>query len=134
MGKHAPSYHEPAYADVPAKYQYEYAGVNFGANEARDGYSTYGEYSVVLPDCRTQRVKYNTADGYSGNIVEVTYSGEPCYDTYKPVHNAPLITPQPLRTNQLHHTNQLPIKANFVIKQQIAVLYCDIYFYLFICK
>merc|ERR1712154_145063 len=92
---HAPAYKEPAYADVPAKYQYEYAvadeyaGVNFGANEARDGYSTYGEYRVALPDCRTQIVKYNTADGYSGNIVEVTYEGTPCYDTYKPVHKAP---------------------------------------------
>merc|ERR1712117_748708 len=66
---HAPAYKEPAYADVPAKYQYEYAvaddysGVNFGANEARDGYSPYGEYRVALPDCRTQVVKYNTADG-----------------------------------------------------------------------
>merc|ERR1719422_1295799 len=94
---HAPSYKEPAYADIPAKYQYEYAvaddysGVNFGANEARDGYSTYGKYRVALPDCRTQVVKYNTADGYSGNIVEVTYEGTPCYDTYKPVH-------KPLRT------------------------------------
>ena len=93
--KPTPSYHEPAYAAVPPKYQYEYAvadeyaGVNFGANEARDGYSTYGEYRVVLPDCRTQIVKYNTADGYSGNIVEVTYEGTPCYDTYKPVHKAP---------------------------------------------
>merc|ERR1711997_716777 len=67
----------------------EYAGVNFGANEARDGYSTYGEYRVALPDCRTQIVKYNTADGYSGNVVEVTYEGTPCYDTYKPVHKAP---------------------------------------------
>merc|ERR1712203_58194 len=93
--KPAPAYHAPAYADVPAKYQYEYAvadeyaGVNFGANEARDGYSTYGEYRVALPDCRTQIVKYNTADGYSGNVVEVTYEGTPCYDTYKPVHKAP---------------------------------------------
>merc|ERR1719232_651066 len=92
---HAPAYKEPAYADVPAKYQYEYAvadeyaEVNFGANEARDGYSTYGEYRVALPDCRTQVVKYNTADGYSGNVVEVTYEGTPCYDTYKPVHKAP---------------------------------------------
>merc|ERR1712117_694092 len=82
--KPAPAYKEPAYADVPAKYQYEYAvadeyaGVNFGANEARDGYSTYGEYRVALPDCRTQVVKYNTDDGYSGNVVEVTYEGTPC--------------------------------------------------------
>ena len=92
---HAPSYKQPSYADVPAKYQYEYAvaddysGVNFGANEARDGYSTYGEYRVALPDCRTQVVKYNTADGNSGYVVEVTYEGTPCYDTYKPAHKAP---------------------------------------------
>merc|ERR1712154_355048 len=66
---HAPAYKEPAYADVPAKYQYE--------------------YRVAVPDCRTQIVKYNTADGYSGNVVEVTYEGTPCYDTYKPVHKAP---------------------------------------------
>merc|ERR1711945_59112 len=93
--KPAPVYHPaPAYTE-PAKYQYEYAvadeyaGVNFGQNESRDGYSTYGEYRVVLPDCRTQVVKYNTADGYSGNIVEVTYDGTPFYDPYKPVHKAP---------------------------------------------
>merc|ERR1712064_158935 len=107
--KHTPSYHEPSYADVPAKYQYEYAvadeyaGVNFGANEARDGYSTYGEYRVVLPDCRTQVVKYNTADGYSGNIVEVTYEGTPCYDTYKPVHKAPAYNPAPVYKPASYH-------------------------------
>ena len=95
-----PTYKEPSY-DEPAKYNYEYAvadeyaGVNFGQNEARDGYSTYGEYRVVLPDCRTQVVKYNTADGYSGNVVEVTYEGTPCYDTYKPVHKAPAYKPSP---------------------------------------
>merc|ERR1712158_89396 len=101
--KPAPVYKpDPAYDDVPAKYQYEYAvadeyaGVNFGANEARDGYSTYGEYRVLLPDCRTQVVKYNTADGYSGNIVEVTYEGTPCYDTYKPVLKAPSYNPAPV--------------------------------------
>ena len=88
---HKPSYHEPTY-EAPPKYIYEYAvadeyaGVNFGQNEARDGYSTYGEYRVVLPDCRTQIVKYSTADGYSGNIMEVTYEGKPCYDTYKPTY------------------------------------------------
>ena len=79
-----PAYKEPVY-DTPPKYQYEYAvqddysGVHFGQNEARDGYSTYGEYRVTLPDCRTQIVKYNTVDGYSGNITEVVYEGTPCY-------------------------------------------------------
>merc|ERR1719150_3390696 len=103
---HTPAYHPaPAYKpaaykptyDEPAKYQYqyavadEYAGVNFGQNESRDGYSTSGEYRVVLPDCRTQVVKYNTADGYSGNVVEVTYEGTPCY----PAHKAPAYKPAP---------------------------------------
>ena len=91
-----PTYKEPAYVE-PAKYLYQYAvadeygGVNFGQNESRDGYSTSGEYRVVLPDCRTQVVKYNTADGYSGNNVEVTYEGTPCY----PAHKAPAYHPAP---------------------------------------
>ena len=86
----ARTYKEPEY-NTPSKYQYEYAvkdeysGVHFGQNEARDGYSTYGEYMVSLPDCRTQIVKYQTVDEYSGNIMEVTYEGNPCYETYKQV-------------------------------------------------
>merc|ERR1712223_11097 len=75
--------------DGKANYNYEYAvvneysGLNFGANEGRDGYLTQGEYRVLLPDCRTQVVKYNTADAYSGNVAEVTYEGTPCYNNYK---------------------------------------------------
>lgn len=69
------------------KYEYavvdEYAGLDFGANEGRDGYVTQGEYRVLLPDCRTQVVRYNTADAYSGNVAEVTYEGTPCYNNYK---------------------------------------------------
>ena len=93
-----PSYHpEPAYKEAPAKYEYRYgvdaqdgygAYVQFGANEARDGYSTYGEYRVLLPDGRTQVVSYNTADGYSGNVMDVRYEGEAHYDEYKPTYKA----------------------------------------------
>jgi len=75
---------EPAY-NTPAHYSYEYA-VNddytknyFSANEARDGYDTNGEYRVVLPDGRTQVVKYNVADSYSGYIAEVSYEGKASY-------------------------------------------------------
>jgi hypothetical protein len=68
-------YHdEPTYESGPAKYVYAY-GVDaqdpygnyaqFGQNEARDGYSTYGEYHVQLPDGRLQTVKYSVADAYS---------------------------------------------------------------------
>ena len=85
------TYKQPEY-NTPPKYHYEYAvkdeysGVNFGLNESRDGYSTFGVYRVYLPDCRTQIVKYKTDDEYSGNIMEVTYEGTPCYETYKPIH------------------------------------------------
>merc|ERR1711997_1165803 len=98
---HAPSYKEPVYGDIEAKYQYgysaddDYSGVHMSASESRDGYATSGEYRVALPDCRTQVVKYNTADGYSGNVVEVTYEGTPCYNPYKPVHKAPAYKPAP---------------------------------------
>ena len=100
---HKPSYHQPDYF-TPPKYQYEYgirdeySGVDFGQNEARDGYSTYGEYRVALPDCRTQIVKYNTQDEYSGNIMEVVYEGYPCAaPVHKPVHkSAPIYKPAPV--------------------------------------
>ena len=38
-----------------------------------------GKYHVTLPYSRTQIVKYNTVDGYSGNTLEVVYEGTPCY-------------------------------------------------------
>merc|ERR1712029_465220 len=83
-----PSYEEPA----AYSYQYgvndDYSGANYNADESRDGYSTKGSYSVALPDGRLQTVNYNVADGYSGYIADVTYSGEARYDAapaYKPV-------------------------------------------------
>merc|ERR1712154_672228 len=90
----APAYGKgPVYEDGPAVYQYEYAvqddysGVNFGQNEHRDGYSTSGQYRVLLPDGRTQIVTYNTADAYSGNVAEVVYEGTASYAP-APVHKA----------------------------------------------
>merc|ERR1711915_635187 len=87
----APAYGKgPVYEDGPAVYNYEYAvqddysGVNFGQNEHRDGYSTNGQYRVLLPDGRTQIVTYNTADAYSGNT-EVVYEGTASYAP-APVH------------------------------------------------
>merc|ERR1712223_1040419 len=76
----APVYHAPAYKEpehVAPKYAFGYS--------ATDDYATSGEYRVNLPDCRTQIVKYNTADGYSGNVVEVTYEGTPYYPEEKAV-------------------------------------------------
>merc|ERR1712106_1155704 len=80
--------------EEPAVYSYNYAvnddytGTSFQANEAREGVPTSGSYSVALPDGRTQTVTYSVADGYSGYVADVSYSGEAQYpDTpaYKPV-------------------------------------------------
>merc|ERR1712106_644914 len=87
--------------EEPAVYSYNYAvnddytGTSFQANEAREGVPTSGSYSVALPDGRTQTVTYSVADGYSGYVADVSYSGEAQYpDTpaYKPVA-APAYTP-----------------------------------------
>merc|ERR1719330_1930966 len=69
----APVYH-PAPAYKPAVND-DYAGVNFNQEESRNGYATNGQYSVLLPDGRTQTVTYTVGDGYSGYQADVTYSG-----------------------------------------------------------
>ena len=101
-----PTYHEPKYEDHPAAFEYsyavtdDYANVNFGANEKRDGYATSGQYHVALPDCRIQTVTY-TVDGYGGYVADVSYSGEPCEPKYhapKPSYHAapaPYHAPRP---------------------------------------
>ena len=107
------SYHEPQYKDTPPKYEYKYGVdaqdgykgyVKFDANEARDGYATYGSYRVLLPDGRTQIVTYKTDDGYSGNVMDVKYEGKASYapapvhkaaPSYKPAPPAPSYKPAP---------------------------------------
>ncbi|XP_040573937.1 uncharacterized protein [Lepeophtheirus salmonis] len=100
--KPAPYHPAPSYKEDPAVYQYqyavsdEYAGLNFGADEARDGYSTQGKYSVALPDGRIQTVSYNVADAYSGYVADVTYSGEAKYEPYHPA-------PAPYKPAPVYH-------------------------------
>ena len=63
-----------------AKYTYQYKVMedylknNFGQTESRDDYSTYGSYSVALPDGRLQTVSY-TVNEDGGYIAEVSYEG-----------------------------------------------------------
>merc|ERR1711890_37932 len=79
-----PQYEAPSYPDVPPQYaheyavQDEYAGVDFGANENREGYNTAGSYYVQLPGGRLQRVTY-TVQGDDGFVADVAYEGEAQY-------------------------------------------------------
>ena len=62
-----------------ARSKFTYSGANYNAGESRDGDSTKGSCSIALPDGRLQTVTYNVADGYSGYVADVTYSGEAHY-------------------------------------------------------
>merc|ERR1719192_1249197 len=95
---HGDSYNEPQYKPTEAHYAYKYGVdatdaygnyVQFGADEERNGYSTTGNYRVLLPDGRTQIVYYNTADAYSGNVMDVKYEGKASYHEPAPHHAAP---------------------------------------------
>merc|ERR1711935_1145949 len=100
----APKYKEPAYKS-DAKYNYAYevkanndyhGNVDFGHSETRDGCSTSGKYSVLLPDGRVQTVTY-TATCYGGYNADVSYYGEAKPYVYKkPAYKpAPQYKPAP---------------------------------------
>merc|ERR1711974_529622 len=56
-----------------------YSKANFQQSESNDGTGAVtGSYSVNLPDGRIQTVTYNAND-LTGNVAEVTYSGEAQY-------------------------------------------------------
>eukprot|EP00095_Tigriopus_kingsejongensis_P003232 maker-scaffold547_size140190-snap-gene-0.27 protein:Tk03232 transcript:maker-scaffold547_size140190-snap-gene-0.27-mRNA-1 annotation:"cuticle protein 7" len=89
-----PPQYQPASYDYPAvnpvynfRYQVEndehYEPQMFKQEENRDGYETHGEYSVLLPDGRTQIVTYQV-NGDSGFIADVKFEGEAKYDAYPP--------------------------------------------------
>merc|ERR1711874_395594 len=75
----APDLAEPS----PYTYTYavadDYSKANFQQSESNDGTGAVtGSYSVNLPDGRIQTVTYNAND-LTGNVAEVTYSGEAVY-------------------------------------------------------
>ena len=108
--KAAPAYHAPApyheEKETPEPYSYtygvadDYSKAAFSAAETAnaDGAVT-GEYTVALPDGRTQHVKY-TADHYNGFVAEVTYEGVPVYPeakSYAPAPVKPSYAPAPAK-------------------------------------
>merc|ERR1712223_282860 len=66
-----PGYKEKSINNLPAQYAFQwkvkddYSKNDYGQKEARDGDITKGQYHVLLPDGRTQKVSY-TVDSYNG--------------------------------------------------------------------
>jgi hypothetical protein len=85
---------------MPYDYGYavkdEKAGLDYGQNEKSDGNVVTGEYRVLLPDGRTQIVRYR-ADHTSGYVAEVTYEGvaKPYVAPAKPAYAPAPPPPQP---------------------------------------
>ena len=53
----------------------DYSGNRYGHREKSDGTLTEGQYAVLLPDGRTQTVKF-TSTPKRGYIAEVQYQGD----------------------------------------------------------
>merc|ERR1712212_66949 len=74
-----PVQHKKEHPHMPYNYAWAVAdpgaGLDFGQNENSDGNVVSGEYRVLLPDGRTQIVRY-TSDHVAGYVAEVTYEGE----------------------------------------------------------
>ena len=87
------TYKAPAYDETPKPYAFEYgvadgySGAQFNQKETSDAKVTSGQYTVALPDGRTQIVTY-TVDAYNGYVADVKYVGVAQYPedkaTYKP--------------------------------------------------
>eukprot|EP00095_Tigriopus_kingsejongensis_P000670 maker-scaffold340_size202118-snap-gene-0.17 protein:Tk00670 transcript:maker-scaffold340_size202118-snap-gene-0.17-mRNA-1 annotation:"hypothetical protein" len=85
----SPSYKpDPYHDEQPKNYAYgydvkeydEYGNANVHSkHEERDGYTVKGQYTVQLPDCRTQIVDYYV-DEHQAYHADVKYEGEICED------------------------------------------------------
>ncbi|XP_064122676.1 nematocyst expressed protein 4-like [Macrobrachium nipponense] len=95
----AHGHHREPHYEVPAKYDFgyavrdDYSGNDFAHQETREGYSTTGEYRVLLPDGRVQVVTY-TADE-TGYHPVVSYEGEAAYPAHTPQPYKPAPHPHP---------------------------------------
>jgi len=102
-----PQVKEEVFPPQPFAYQYgvqdTYSGSNFGKTETQDeGGNVNGEYTIALPDGRTQIVKYR-ADG-NGYVADVSFEGVAQYpDDVKPSYGPaplPAYKPAPIATYQ----------------------------------
>merc|ERR1712051_851574 len=83
----------PPVAFAPARpYSFGYevvdaeAGNAYGHREGTDDGVTKGEFRVVLPDTRTQIVRY-TVSAETGYVAEVSYEGTPVYPQHQNPRN-----------------------------------------------
>merc|ERR1711935_1254913 len=108
----APVVHAVAAPDLaePSPYTYTYAKAAFQQAESNDGTGAVsGSYSVNLPDGRIQTVTYNAND-LTGNVAEVTYSGEAVYPpapaggyvAAAPVHAVHAVPHAPVLAHAIH--------------------------------
>merc|ERR1719418_283223 len=105
---HAPAPYAPPhpapYHEEPVKnYEFGYGVDDYDAygntnkhsrHEVRDGKTVKGQYTVALPDCRTQIVDYYV-DEYKQYHADVKYEGEICPDKTVHPHPAPYKAPHP---------------------------------------
>merc|ERR1712080_64047 len=116
----APDLAEPS----PYTYTYavadDYSKANFQQSESNDGTGAVtGSYSVNLPDGRIQTVTYNAND-ITGNVAEVTYSGEAVYPpapaggyvaVAPAVHHAPVVAHAVHAPVVAHAVHAAPVHA-----------------------
>ncbi|CAK9818423.1 resilin [Anthophora quadrimaculata] len=83
-GQFGGGYQDNAYGGRPQPYSFQYevydppSGNDYSQRESSDGNVVQGEYRVLLPDSRTQIVKY-MADDANGYTADVQYEGQAQY-------------------------------------------------------
>merc|ERR1739846_47024 len=123
--QYAPVVHAVAAPDLaePSPYTYTYAvaddysKANFQQSESNDGTGAVtGSYSVNLPDGRIQTVTY-TANGLTGNVATVEYSGEAVYPPAPAggyVAAAPIVAHAVHAAPLVHAVHAAPVVAHAV--------------------
>merc|ERR1712025_538820 len=117
------------YPYAPPVYTYQYSvsdpdvsGSVFSAQEARNDLEASGDYTVALPDGRTQLVSYSVSGPQGGYVANVEYQGEAAYpDTVvkaqpaqtplvvsRPVH-APVVVHRPVVSRPVFHSAPLSV-------------------------
>merc|ERR1711981_964304 len=110
---HPAPYHppEPYHEGPPKNYEFGYAVAEkdeygnpnvHSRHETRDGPTVKGQYTVQLPDCRTQIVDY-FVDEYKQYHADVKYEGTICEPHPAPYHTPAPVAPYHAPAPLVHH-------------------------------